>query len=173
MLLFSPSLAGLMAGRGILVPMGMTTNATSNVTTSLTVFAGEQPPADDISNNWDDYNDAYLFHMRGVEYKLSNPTSNTLCGLISNANYPTSEPALNTSLVSGGGGASWCVIWCSDISSGSAPGELGDIAVPNTQFIVGPVTLYSGNGIVRLSNLSITSGLTYNFVDSTMFFNKI
>lgn len=167
MLLFSPSLAGLMAGRGILVPMGMTTNANSNVTVSLTVFAGAQPTATDITNNWDDYNGAYLFHMRGVDYKLASPTSNTLCGLVTNANYPTSESAINS------GTASWCIIWCSDIASGSSPGELGDTTIPNTQFIVGPVTLYSGNGIVRLSNLSIASGSTYNFVDSTMFFNKI
>lgn len=167
MLLFSPSLAGLLVGRGILVPMGMTTNASSNVTVSLTVYSGSQPSAATISNTWTDYNLTYLFHMRGVQYKLSSPSSNTNCGLLTNDNNPTSEAALNS------GTAAWCIIWCSDVVSGTNPGELSDTTIPNSQFIVGPVTLYSGNGIVRLSNLSIVGSSQYTLVDSTVFFNKI
>lgn len=167
MLLFSPSLAGLLAGRGVLVPMGMTSNASSNVTVSLTVYSGTQSSAADIASNWVNYNSTYLFHVPGVVYKLSNPTSNTLCGLVTNANYPSSDTAVNT------GTAAWCIVWCSNVASGTGSGQIGNATIPNSQFIVGPVTLYSGNGIVRLSDLSVTSGLSYTFLDSTIFFNKI
>lgn len=165
-MLFSPSVAGLMAGRGVLVPMGITTNASSNVTVSLTVYSGTQPSAANVANNWSTYNTSYLFHMPDVEYKLQDPTSNTLCGLITNANSPTSNAAVNSNT------ASWCIIWCSNVQEGSGAGQLSNTAIPNGNFLVGPVTVYTGNGIVRLSDLAITSSNTYNFVDSSIYFNK-
>lgn len=168
-ILFSPSVAGLMAGRGILVPMGMTTNAQSNVVVSLTVYSTSQaqPLANTIADNWTSYNSTYLFHMQNVQYKLDSPTSNTQSGLIINANTPTSNTALNT------GTASWCIIWCSNVPNGSgSAGSIGHSTLPNSQFLVGPVTYAYGNGIVRLSNLSVTSGSTYTFVDSTIYFNR-
>lgn len=167
-ILFSPSIAGIVAGRGILVPMGMTTNAASSVTVSLTVYSGEsQPAANTILNNWSSYRSSYLFHMPNVQYKLNSPTSNTESGLIVNVNTPTSNTALNS------GTSSWCIIWCSNVPNGnSSPGQIGYTTIPNTQFLVGPVTLPYENGIVRMSNLSVTAGSTYTFIDSTIYFQK-
>lgn len=165
-MIFSRSLAGLMAGRGVLSTMGLT-DADANVTVALTVFPGTQPTtSSDIVDNWAGYNTTYLFHMSNVDYELVNPKNAAQSGLITNANSPTSNPAVNA------GEASWAIIWCSNIIEGLGAGELGDILIPNSQFIVGPVTLYSGNGIVRLSDLSIEAYSTYTFVDSTIFFNK-
>lgn len=166
-MLFSSTVAGLMAGRGIMVPMGISTNAESNVTVSLTVYSGTQPTAANVADNWSTYNTSYLFHMPNVEYKLQNPNSNTQCGLITNANYPTSNTSINSNT------ASWCIIWCSNIQEGSGAGQLSNTAIPDVNYVVGPVTLYTGKGIVRLSDLSITTGNTYNFVDSSIYFNKI
>lgn len=164
-MLFSPSVAGLMAGRGVMVPMGMTTNSAVNVTVSLTVYSGSQPSANAIESGWTNYNTTYLFHMPNVEYELLFNTSNTQCGLITNSNFPTSNAAVN------GGTASWCIIWCSNVQNGNSTGQIANTTIPNTQFLVGPVTEPWGNGVVRLSNTTITSTQTYNFVDSTIYFS--
>lgn len=164
-MLFSPSVAGLLAGRGVMIPMGMTSNAASNVTVALTVYSGTQPSANTISSNWTNYNTTYLFHMANVEYELVYSSSNTLSGLISNANFPTSNAAVS------GGTAGWCIIWCSNVQNGNGAGQIANTTIPNAQFLVGPVTEAWGNGVVRLTNTSISSAQTYNFVDSTIYFS--
>lgn len=164
-MLFSPSVAGLMAGRGVMVPMGMTSNSASNVTVSLTVYSGSQPTAETIENNWTNYNTTYLFHMPNVEYELLFNTSNTQTGLITNCNFPTSNAAIN------GGTASWCIIWCSNVQNGTGSGQIANTVIPDTEFLVGPVTEPWGNGVVRLTSTTISSAQTYNFVDSTIYFS--
>lgn len=164
-MIFSPSVAGLMAGRGVMVPMGMTSNSAANLTVSLTVYSGVQPNVTTVAQNWTSYNESYLFHMANVEYELVYNNSNTfLSGLISNSNFPTSFPAENTNT------ASWCVVWCSNVDDGNGAGQIANTTIPNENFLIGPVTEAWGNGIVRLTSTSIEAAQTYNFVDSTIYF---
>lgn len=166
-IIFSQSISGTMIARGIMVPMGMTTTASSSITVSLTVYSGVQPSAATIASSWSSYNTTYLFHLPGVSYFIPNWDNTTLLGgYMTKNNNPTAVAAINS------GTASWAIIWCSNVAAGSGAGQIQNATIPNTSFLVGPVTLDSGNGIVKLFDLNIISANSYTILDSTIQFRN-
>jgi len=170
-LLFSPSIANMFVFRGILGAVtGISTTGntiwavqpTANM--AVTVYSGVKPSASSITASWPSYNANYLFHQPGVNYIQANLNLVPGGGFLTRTNVPTSVTALN------GGTASWCIVWCSNVAAGSSAGQIGNAALPNANFIVGDVTIGSGNGIVTLDTLTITGGSTVTILDSTIEF---
>lgn len=169
-LLFSPSIANMFVFRGILgavtgvsttgVPIPMQPTAAM----SVTVYSGVKPSAASITASWGSYNTTYLFHQPGVNYIQANPGLIPGGAFITRTNVPAAVTALNS------GTASWCIIWCSNVAAGSGAGQIGNATLPNANFIVGDVTIGSGDGIVTLSNLVVTGGQSTTILDSTIEF---
>lgn len=169
-LLFSPSIANMFVYRGILGSVtGVATTGGSlspqpTAGMSVTVYSGVKPTAASITSSWSSYNTTYLFHQPGVNYIQANYNLVPGGGFLSRTNTPTPVTALNS------GTASWCIVWCSNVLAGSSTGQIGNSTLPNVNFIVGDVTIGSGNGIVTLSDLNVTSSTTVTILDSTIEF---
>jgi len=169
-LLFSPSIANMFVFRGILgavtgiVTTGSSITIQPTAAMSVTVYSGVKPSAGAITSSWPSYNTTYLFHQPGVNYTQPNWFDPVYGGFITRNNLPTEVTALNS------GTASWCIIWCSNVLAGTGAGQIGNAILPNANFIVGDVTIGSGDGIVTLNNLSITGGQSATILDSTIEF---
>lgn len=169
-LLFSPSIANMFVFRGILGAVtGITLTGGSvplqpTVTLAATIYSGVKPTAAAITASWSSYNTTYLFHQPGVNYIQANFNLVPGGGFLTRSNVPTSVTALN------GGTASWCIIWCSNVVAGTGAGQIGNATLPNANFIVGDVTVGSGDGIVTLSSLTVTGGSSVTILDSTIEF---
>lgn len=169
-LLFSPSISNMFVFRGILGAVtGITITGASftnqpTVTLALTIYSGVQPSAATITSSWASYNTSYLFHQPGVNY--IQPLINQLPagGFITRSNNPTAVTATNS------GTASWAIVWCNNVLAGTGAGQIGNATIPNANFIVGPVTLGNGNGIITMSNLTVTSGVSTTILDSNIEF---
>lgn len=169
-LIYSPSIANVFVYRGVvgaidgIIQTGINISPSPTPTLAITVYSGAQPSAAGITASWSAYNTNFLFHQPGVTYILPNPTVPAAGALLTRNNLPTAVTAANT------GTASWCIIWCSNVATGSGSGQISNAVLPNTKFIVGPVTTGSGNGIVTLASLSIVSGTSVSILDSTIKF---
>lgn len=170
-LLFAPQIANMFIFRGIMgVVTGIVTTGDSafspqqTASMSVTVYSGLKPSAATIASSWASYNTTYLFHQPGVNYIQANYNLVPGGGFLTRTNVPTSVTALNA------GTASWCIIWCSNVAAGSSSGQIGNAALPNANFIVGDVTVGSGDGIVTLSSLTVSGGSSITILDSTIEF---
>lgn len=169
-LIYSPSISNMFVFRGILgavtsiTTTGTGVNVQPTASMSLTVYSGVQPSAATITSSWASYNTTYLFHLPGVSYIQPLVNQIPAGGFITRANVPTAVTATNS------GTASWAIVWCSNVAAGTAAGQIGNATIPNTNFIVGPVTLGNGNGIVTMNSLTVTSGVSTNILDSTIQF---
>lgn len=127
---------------------------------AVTVFQGVQPSAADITSSWSSSSANYLQHWTGCSWTQpslnSPPLGNTL--------QLTAIPAATTANATGT--ATWAILWGSNVSEASV--QTGTL--PNANFIVGPVTDLTGNGIVRLSSNSITIGASSSPTDVVLSF---
>jgi hypothetical protein len=151
-----------MIGRGLLNAMagsgGNTQIGNGTATVSVTIFSGVLPAAATISSNWTGYNTAYLAHWQGVQYNqplYDIPGSGVMLTM---ANSPADVVAYNN------GTAAWGIIWTTDIT----PITLQGLVLPNSNFIVGNVSLGSGSGIIRMANLSVVLGTNTALLDSSI-----
>lgn len=169
-LLFSPSIANMFVFRGILgavtgvATTGQTYSQQPTVTLAVTIYSGVKPSAATITSSWSSYNTTYLFHQPGVNYVQAQFNLVPGGGFLTRSNNPTAVTALNA------GTASWCIIWCNNVAAGTGAGQIGNATLPNANFIVGDVTIGSGDGIVTLNSLAITGGSTVTILDSTIEF---
>lgn len=154
-MIYSASLQNLFLGRGLLVPMGMTTNGTSNVTVSMTVYEGTQPNCNTIIQNWGTYNTSYLLHQTGV--LINQPNFNTS----SNGNYITLSALPAAQTASNTGNANWVIIWTNNLEEAN----VNEAIIPSNTFIVGPVSNVYSNGVIKYSNTYFESANTYNIAD--------
>lgn len=155
-MIYSTSLRNLFLGRGILVPMGLTTNGASNVTISFSVYEGSQPNANTILENWGSYNTSYLLHKTDVEYNQPNYNNVISGNYMTLAGLTTAQTAINT------GNADWVIVWTSNQSEENVRSSI----IPSNNFIIGPVSNVYANGIVKFFDTYFESGNNYTLADS-------
>lgn len=143
-----------MIGRGILGGLAAPPGGVG-----VTVYSGVQPSAATITANWSLYNSTvteYLIHFFSVGW------TQPLGGLATFASI-TTFPTLTAATRSGTG--AWCIIWATNVT---AP-QLASGTLPNTSFLVAPVSDLAGTGTVRFNPDTIfVAASTYNIADGTI-----
>lgn len=145
MIIFHPNIKQLFLGRGVFA-------AISNPN-AVTVFSGTQPTAASITSSWSTYSPLVLVHWQGAGFTM--PLTNSLMTVTS---FPPAATATGT------GTATWAIIWASNVTPASVAGS----TLPNTSFIVCPVTNTGGNGVIRVTNTSITAGTSVSLADASI-----
>ena len=151
---FSSSIANLMAGRGILQGFNVTVQATT-FPSCITIYSGSQPSAAAVTAAWSSYNStnaAFLAHFPGASW--TNPSAGTLVQL----SVPAAVNASNS------GTAAWAIVWQSSYTLA----QMGTGTLPNAAFLVVPVSLNTGNGVIRMTNLTVTSGTSTSIYDGSI-----
>lgn len=144
---FTTSIRNLTIGRGILSGIA--------ASVAVTVYSGVQPTAANIITNWASFNSAnanFLLHYSSVGF--TQPASGILMTVTT---FPVSTLPTNT------GTGAWAIIWSTNPLIGVMNG-----AIPTTSFIVGPVSDSVGNGIIRFSNTTITTGVSKALLDGSI-----
>lgn len=138
------------------------TGASSSLTRStfaITVYSGAQPSAADITSTWTNYNTTFLAHWQGVV--LDQPAAG---GTIDSLQYLSLYTATGSSTAANSGTASWAIMWPTNPTQATISGT----SLPSTSFIVLPVSLITGSGMVRFNSLTFTSGSSYVIDDVTI-----
>jgi len=116
--------------------------------TSVTIYSGSQPTAQAIESNWTSYNQASaacLAHYSTGPSWLWN--EGTLTYYFTNTSNTVTTNALKS------GTAAWAIIW------NATAVNINVEDLPNSgRFIVVPVSLNDGTGIIRYTNLTTTLG---------------
>ena len=114
---------------------------------SCTIFAGVQPTAQTVADNWATYknpNSNLLWHSNvGFTTGITN-NETTIYGTLMPQNV----------LPVRAGTASWAIIWN---AIGVDYNSLSSNTIPSTRFTVVPVTLNTSNGVLRVNNSSFTT----------------
>lgn len=143
-LLYSNSIRNLMTNRGM---------AQGFSSPSVTIYSGVQPAASVVTSSWGSYNNTnsnLLWHAQSG-LTLSVATS----GLsIYGSALPSTIPVRN-------GTASWGIIWSGSV----AYSAMGTSSIPNSSFIVVPVTDTSGNGVIRLQSTTLSTATTATIIN--------
>lgn len=112
----------------------------------ITVYSGAQPTAAQILANWSNYkssNSNFLVHFVGNYW--DQPYKGNLLDL-----YNMSEATpINT------GVASWAILYTNNILFS----QLNAASIPNSSFLVLPVTTTAEKGVIRLADINIVSGV--------------
>lgn len=123
----------------------------STTTFAITVFSGAQPTAANITSSWNTYRPNSLIHWTGASW--TQPNADTF----NQGNYCYVNTVL-TATAHATGTAEWGILWNTNVSLATAQGT----TLPNTIFIVGTVTTGLSNGIIKLNDTTITSGVSYS-----------
>lgn len=142
-MLFTSPFLNLYIKRGIIDNMSSTF--------AITVFSGSQPTAANITSSWSSYNTTSLIHWTGAAW--TQPNADTF----DQGNYCYVNNVL-TATAHATGTATWGILWRSNVTLATVQGA----TLPDTVFITGTVTTALSNGIIKLSNTSITSGQSYS-----------
>lgn len=154
-MIFDPGIALIMLGRGILVPMGVSTTGSANGNSSITIYSGTQPNANILISNWASYNTSYLLHRSNVLFFQPNTDTRSNGVFISMRTAPLSQTAINT------GNAEWAIIWVGN----QTEANIRNATITSNSFILAPVSNVFGNGIVKLDNTSVMNTSTSNIID--------
>lgn len=161
-ILFNSNIRNLLIGRGLLDALagsGGSSNPGNGIATvSVTVFTGAQPSAANIAANWSSYNTTYLAHWAGVQY--NQPLYDVPGTGVMLTMYSSPPPTV----AFGTGGATWGIIWTTNLPESSIQGAV----LPNANFIVGNVSLGSGTGVIRLADLNIVAATSVSLLDSSI-----
>lgn len=129
------------------------------VNAAITIYGGTQPTASAIEAGWANYNTSYLLHLPNFSIQQPNAsTAGTGISIVNNG-LPAVQPAANT------GTASWAILWIANVAAGTATGQIGGATLPETKFIILPVSDLSQTYPVRFQNTSMTSGASYTISD--------
>lgn len=127
-----------------------------NGTVNVTVYGSTQPSAATILSSWASYNTSFLFHQPSVGIVQSAYSGYSAASRLTINGTPTAVTASNTGI------ATWAIVWINGgtaIAAGTGAGQISNATIPNTRFIVCPVTTVADNtGFVHLTSTSITSG---------------
>lgn len=137
---FHPNLLKVYTNRGLL-------QAGLNAASSVTIYSGVQPTAAAIAAAWASYNStqpSFLCHYTGVIWVQA------LAGKAPFASINT-FPADATPTNNGTG--TWAIIWPSNVLLAA----MGDATIPNVDFIVGPVSLTDGDGIIKFDSVAFAT----------------
>lgn len=144
-LLFHPNMSQLVVNRGF----GL------GLSSAFTVFAGVQPTPSDIITNWTTYGSSFLLHHTGAAW--THPINNTTT-FLSLTTLPPSAVAANS------GTASWAILWSTAVTQGS----LSNPTIPTTSFVVVPVSVQGGTGVIRYVSTNILAANSYVPLDGTI-----
>lgn len=150
---FSSSIANLMAGRGILQAFNTGIQPTT-FPSCITVYSGAQPTAAAVAAAWASYNStnaAFLAHFPGAFW--TQPSYGPLVQL-------TVPAAVNAS---NSGTAAWAIVWQNSYSLA----QMGTGTIPNSVFAVVPVSLNTGTGVIRMTNLTVTAATSTAIYDGS------
>lgn len=152
MIQFHSNIGKLILNQGIL-SNGLSENS------AITVYSGVQPTAQDVLDNWANFNSSNsncLAHYNDL--KWSQPL-NELANFISISQFATVSNRPNA------GTGEWCIVW------GANPtfANISNSVIPVTSFILGPISILSGNGLIRFNtDLSFTTGTFKAIVDGVI-----
>lgn len=135
------------------------TGAAFNLTRStfaITVYSGVQPSAATITSTWTSYNTTFLAHWPGVVLNQPNATVG-----IDSPQALQLYTASGNATAANSGTASWAIMWPTNPSQATISGA----SLPSTSFIVLPVSLVTGSGMIRFNDLTFTSGSSYAIND--------
>ena len=144
-MIFHPNIRNLMIGQGILAAL--------STLVGVTVYSGSQPTAAFIEANWSNFNATPLLHWTDVGF--TQPLNGILASVTT---FPAPVNALLT------GTASWAIIWSTNVTAV----QVAAGAIPSTSFIVCPVSISSGAGVIRLTNTSIVAGASTSLIDGSI-----
>ena len=123
--------------------------------TKVSLYAGVQPTANDVADNWPSYTSTstdYLGFIPSATLSEVSTSSFTLA-------------ALTTATATRSGTAAWAILWNKDISNGS----LATDTLPTNAFWVVPVCdVTTSTGIAILLDTNLTSGQTFTLADVTL-----
>lgn len=138
-MIYASTLTNLYIKRGII------DGCAANI--ALTVFQGTQPSAAAITSSWSSASANYLQHWTGAYW--TQPNSNTVGnGGACQMGTVVAQNAYAT------GTATWGIIWGSNVSEAN----IQSATLPNANFIVGPVSTATGNGMIIMNTTSTTAG---------------
>lgn len=144
---FQNTIANLMIGRGFL--------AGFSATAAITIYSGTQPTAAQITAAWASYNSSsancLAHYLDGV---WSQPSNNILLQLTP----PAAVAAAKT------GNAAWAILWSTNLTQVLLNGA----TLPNTAFIVVPVSVVNGSGVIRFTDLSFTATVSKSIFDGSL-----
>lgn len=118
-------------------------------TRAVTVFSGAQPSAASIAASWPTYNTLVLQHWPNVLFGNA-PGSNTF----GSGYYVQLNGAITPTTTYASGTATWGILWGSNVSEVTVLGS----SLPNSIFMVVPVTDQAGTGTIKLLSTTLTSG---------------
>lgn len=120
---------------------------------SWTVYSGVQPTAATVASEWVNYkssNSNCLAHYSsGITFTYN---AGTLTYYFTNVGNSITATALNS------GTAAWAILW---VSGAVTDLQLSLSALPQSRFVVVPVTDTSGIGIIRYTSLAATQGASF------------
>lgn len=118
------------------------------------LYAGEQPTANNVAANWAGYsstNTDYLGYVEGTLLEVST-SSFTL-------------QAVQSATATRSGTATWAILWGAGVSSGSMSSD----TLPTSAFWVVPVCdVTTSTGVAVLLDTNLTSGQTFTLADVTL-----
>lgn len=123
---------------------------------SVTIFSGTQPTAAQVVSSWSTYSAQYLVHWPSVTWPLPPDYQTIQATQTVTASLPAGVAAFRT------GTAGWGICW-GNLNASAA--TIQGATLPGTQFIVVPVTVSGGNGIIKMTTMSIVSGTSYQPAD--------
>lgn len=135
-LLYHPNIRNLFVNRGI-VP--------SFSSPSVTLYSGAQPTSSAIISSWSSYNNTnsnLLWHgQSGLTLAVTNGVT-----VYGSAFPAATNPVRN-------GTAAWGIVWSSSLAYSS----MGTSTIPNTFFVVAPVSSTTGNGVIKLNSTTLST----------------
>ncbi len=118
---------------------------------SFTVYSGSQPTATQVANEWSAYastNSNCLAHFTVGPTWVYNATSSTYY-------FDNSSGACSTATIHNGT-ASWAIFWTRQVQQA----DMGLESLPETKFMVVPVTNNTGIGIFRFTSTTFVTSTT-------------
>lgn len=137
---------------------GIRNLATSNINAgfsspSLTIYSGAQPTPATLISSWSSYNNTnsnLLWHAQSG-LTLTIPASGVS---IYASTTPSAIPVRD-------GIASWAVMWSSSV----AYSAMGTSTIPTQSFMICPVSVTTGNGVVRLTSTTLSTATTATIIN--------
>ena len=113
---------------------------------SITIYSGTQPSSATIQSSWSSYNSSsssFLYHNpnNGLVYTRTGGVTV----------YASAFPSL--AIPTRAGTASWAILWQAQVSNTS----IAAATIPNASFIVVPVTVTTGNGVLKVNSVAFTT----------------
>lgn len=121
---------------------------------SVTIYSGVQPAASVVTSSWSSYNNTNSNLLWHAQSGLTLTVAGSGLSI-----YGSTLPALTAPVRDGT--ASWGIIWSGSV----AYNAMGTSSIPNSSFIVVPVTDTSGNGVIRLTSTTLSTATTATIIN--------